>query len=103
MKFQIGDYVTPVSNRKSNLNGGIAKFRGHVGRIVGYSPEYQKYQVDFVDDVIGIADKLHSCGGVIPGGTGQNISECDLELITRDECGECGNLLGADDTIESII
>lgn len=103
MKFQIGDYVTPVSNYKSNLNGGIEKFRGHVGRIVSYDPGFQKYQVDFVDDMIGIEDRLHSCDGAIPGWTGQNISACDLELIARDECGDSADLLGIDDAVEALI
>lgn len=103
MKFQIGDYVTPVSNLKSHLNGGIENFIGHVGVIVGWNEPWDKWQVDFKENMEGLADYLHDCGGALSTKTGQNISECDLELVERDECGDCGDLLGADDAIESII
>ena len=81
MRFQIGDYVTPVSDRRSNLNGGIDGFLGHVGIIVGWNSAYKKWQVNFENDMEGLEDCLHTCSGALPKRTGQNIAECDLEFV----------------------
>lgn len=84
MKFQVGDFVTPVSDCASNFNGGIERFRGHIGRIVGWSSLFKKWQVDFKDDLDGLEYFLHTCDGKLPQRTGQHISEIDLVLIFRD-------------------
>ena len=102
MKFQIGGYVTPVSNRRSNLNGGIAAFLGHVGIIVGWNSTYNKWQVNFEDDMEGLEDRLHTCSGALPKRTGQSIAECDLEFVEHED-QHSTNEIAADAEMEFLI
>ena len=84
MKFQVGDLVTPVSDCATGFNGGVERFLGHIGCIVGWSSQFHKWKVDFKDDMDGLEYFLHTCGGKLPRRTGQHISEFDLELVCRD-------------------
>lgn len=84
MKFQVGDLVTPVSDCATGFNGGVERFLGHIGCIVGWSSQFHKWKVDFKDDMDGLTGHLHTCGGTLLDKTGQNIAERDLELVLTD-------------------
>ena len=102
MKFQVGDFVTPVSEHDTNFNGGIEKFRGHIGCIIGWNSRFKQCEVDFKDDMDGLTGHLHTCNGTLPDETGQFISECDLEFVSM-ACDVDEENVGNDSTANDLI